>query len=234
MLWRFAIPARYRWRNVARIDHSLSKAGSISIAASLPPADANIMRTELRTEAEKVPAAAQADLRLSQEEVRNSLRADPFDPDAMRTAMADNRAAHENFEQVLHDMIASAAAKMSVVGRNKLADLGGSGRERLPTATATERILCGANSSRAAPCLGCDRQQGAFGNRVGERGIAPRFENGVGKLGHGGDEARPASTAPSAASTGALRRKCSGGCTASSENDRPASIAVRHLWSWAT
>ncbi len=106
--------------NVARIDHSVESRLD-RIAASLPPADANIMRTELRTEAEKV-AAAQADLRLSQEEVRNSLRADPFDPDAMRTAMADNRAAHENFEQVLHDMIASAAAKMSVVGRNKLAD----------------------------------------------------------------------------------------------------------------
>ncbi len=67
-------------------------------------------------------ASAQADLRLSQEDVRKSLRAEPFDADAMRTAMAENRTAHENYDQVLHDMIASAAAKMSVAGRTKLAD----------------------------------------------------------------------------------------------------------------
>ena len=79
------------------------------------------MRSELRADAGRF-AAAQADLRLSQEEVRNSLRAEPFDVDAMRTAMADVRAARENFDLVLHDVIAAAAAKMSVVGRNKLAD----------------------------------------------------------------------------------------------------------------
>jgi len=105
---------------VARIDHSL--AGRLDrIAASLPAADAGIMRAQLRGDAIKV-AAAQADLRLSREEVRRSLRAQPFDAGAMRTAMAESRTARENFDQVLHDMIASAAAKMSVVGRDKLAD----------------------------------------------------------------------------------------------------------------
>jgi uncharacterized membrane protein len=105
---------------VERIDHSL--AGRLDrIAASLPPADAEIMRAQLRGDVEKI-AAAQADLRLSQEDVRKSLRMEPFDPDAVRTAMAENRTAREYFEQALHDMIASAAAKMTVVGRNKLAD----------------------------------------------------------------------------------------------------------------
>jgi uncharacterized membrane protein len=105
---------------VARIDHSL--AGRLNrIAASLPSADAQIMLSQLRTDAEQV-ASAQADLRLSQEDVRKSLRAEPFDADAMRAAMAQNRAAHDNFDQILHDMIAAAAAKMSVVGRTKLAD----------------------------------------------------------------------------------------------------------------
>lgn len=105
---------------VARIDHSL--AGRLDrIAASLPAADAGIMRAQLRGDAIKV-AAAQADLRLSREAVRRSLRAQPFDAGAMRTAMAESRTARENFDQVLHDMIASAAAKMSVVGRDKLAD----------------------------------------------------------------------------------------------------------------
>jgi uncharacterized membrane protein len=105
---------------VARIDHSL--VGRFNrIAASLPPGDAQIMRTQLRSEAQKV-ASAQADLRLSQDDVRKSLRADPFDADAMRLAMAENRSARENFDQVLHGMIASAASQMSVVGRTKLAD----------------------------------------------------------------------------------------------------------------
>ena len=105
---------------VARIDHSL--AGRLDrIAAKLPPADATVLRAQLRGEAMKV-AAAEADLRLSQEEVRKTLRAQPFDAEAMRTAMAESRVAHDNFDQVLHDTIAAAAAKMSVVGRTTLAD----------------------------------------------------------------------------------------------------------------
>jgi uncharacterized membrane protein len=105
---------------VARIDHSLPSRFD-RIATSLPPADAAVMRAQLHDDAEKV-ATAQADLRLSQEDVRKSLRTEPFDSDAVRTAMAENRAARDNFDQVLHTMIASAAAKMSVVGRSKLAD----------------------------------------------------------------------------------------------------------------
>ena len=106
--------------NVAQINRDVANRLN-EIAASLPGADAEVMRSELRANAEKV-ASAQADLRLSREELRNSLRAEPFDPSAMRTAMAANRTARDNFDQVLHDMIAAAAAKMSVVGRNKLAD----------------------------------------------------------------------------------------------------------------
>jgi hypothetical protein len=40
----------------------------------------------------------------------------------MRTAMAQSRAAHDKLELVLQRVIATAAGKMSVVGRNKLAD----------------------------------------------------------------------------------------------------------------
>jgi uncharacterized membrane protein len=105
---------------VARIDHSL--AGRIDhIADKLPPGDGNLLRAELRGEAIKV-AAAQADLRLAQDDVRKSLRAQPFDADALRAAMAESRTAHDNVDRVVHDMIAAAAPKMSVVGRVKLAD----------------------------------------------------------------------------------------------------------------
>lgn len=105
---------------VTQINHSVANRLD-QIAATLPPADAQIMRAQFRADAVKV-ASAQADLRLSRETLRESLRAEPFDASAMRAAMAASRTARDNFEQVLHDMIATAAAKMSVVGRNKLAD----------------------------------------------------------------------------------------------------------------
>lgn len=105
---------------VTRIEHNAADRLD-HLAASLPATDAAVMRSELRADARRV-ASAQADLRLSQEEFRNSLRAEPFDRDAMRVAMTDVHAARENFDLVLHDVIAAAAVKMSVIGRNKLAD----------------------------------------------------------------------------------------------------------------
>lgn len=105
---------------ITRIDHSM--AGRLDhIAAELPPDDARLLRAELRGHVVKI-AAAQADLNLAHESVRQALRAEPFDPTAMRTAMARSRAAHDEFDQVLQDTIADAAGKMSVVGRTTLAD----------------------------------------------------------------------------------------------------------------
>ena len=67
---------------VARIDNNL--VGRLNrVADTLPPDDADAMRAQLRDDAVKI-ATAQADLRLSQDDVRRSLRADPFDADAMR------------------------------------------------------------------------------------------------------------------------------------------------------
>jgi uncharacterized membrane protein len=91
------------------------------IAATLPPDDARIMRSEFRAEAVKL-AAAQAQIRLSQEAVRNSLRAQPFDPAAVRTAMAETNAARDDFFQLVHDVVAAATTKMSPAGRETLAD----------------------------------------------------------------------------------------------------------------
>jgi uncharacterized membrane protein len=91
------------------------------LAAALPPDDAQIMRAQIGADAVKV-ATAQADLRLAREEVRNSLRAEPFDANALHAALQENHIALANFDAVLHDVIASAAANMSVEGRNRLAD----------------------------------------------------------------------------------------------------------------
>jgi uncharacterized membrane protein len=92
------------------------------VAAALPANDAQIMRAQVRAEEVRV-AAAQADLRLAQEEARNSLRAEPFNIDAMRVAMAQVQVARESFHTVLHEVFESAAPKLSVVGRNMLANL---------------------------------------------------------------------------------------------------------------
>jgi uncharacterized membrane protein len=105
---------------VARIDHSATDRLD-HIAASLPMTDAQVLRLQIRADEEKV-ASAQADLRLSQEGVRETLRAEPFDLAAMQAAMEQVQVARGNYHMVLHEMIASAAPKMSVVGRNKLAD----------------------------------------------------------------------------------------------------------------
>jgi uncharacterized membrane protein len=105
---------------VALIDHSLT--GRLDrIAAKLPPADAEVLRAQLGDEELKI-AAAEADLRLAQEDVRKTLRAQPFDAGAMQSALARSRAAHDNVDRVVHDTIAAAAAKMSAGGRTALAD----------------------------------------------------------------------------------------------------------------
>jgi uncharacterized membrane protein len=105
---------------VARMSHRVD--GRLDrLEARLPANDATVMRSQFDADA-VLMAAATADLRLAEANVRDSLRADPFDPDAMRTAMAKSRVARENFDSLLHAIIASAAIKMSPVGRNRLAD----------------------------------------------------------------------------------------------------------------
>jgi len=91
------------------------------IAAALPGNDANILRTEFHTQAIQL-ATAETQVRLSEQTVRDSLRAQPFDPAAVRTAMAESSQAKDRFFQLVHETVASATAKMSPAGRQALAD----------------------------------------------------------------------------------------------------------------
>ncbi len=91
------------------------------LASSLPPADASVLRTEIESNRPAVQEA-QRGHRAAQNVIRDALRQDPFDPQAMRTAMAQTRAARQTFDQVIQGVIASAATKMSQAGRNALAD----------------------------------------------------------------------------------------------------------------
>jgi len=104
----------------APLDRSLA-ARIERLAATLPPSDADILRGEYRANAPAVDASRDA-YRKAQDDVRQTLRADPFDPEAMRAAMIKTRAARQTFDELLQDVIASAAAKMSIGGRSKLAE----------------------------------------------------------------------------------------------------------------
>lgn len=91
------------------------------IAARLPTADGELLRAEYARQRDAVEAARDL-IHQKQDEIRAALRAEPFDPAAMRAAQADSRAARESFYQVLHGVVLTAASRMSTVGRNKLAD----------------------------------------------------------------------------------------------------------------
>jgi uncharacterized membrane protein len=91
------------------------------IAATLPSQDGDVLRATYRTNATAVDGARDA-YRQAQNEVRGILRSEPFDPAAMRAAMGRTRQARQGFDQLLQDVIASAAARMTAAGRNKLAE----------------------------------------------------------------------------------------------------------------
>jgi len=91
------------------------------LAATLPSADADKLRAEYRANA-RIVDASRDDYYRAQEEVRRALRAEPLEPEAMRAAMAKTRASRQVFDQLLQDVIASAAVKMSAAGRDQLAN----------------------------------------------------------------------------------------------------------------
>lgn len=97
------------------------------IAAILPAADAEVIRAEYRAKAAPVDAARD-DFERSVDAIRETFRAEPYDIEATRVAMAEARARRQKFDLLLHDIIASAANKMSPTGRQKLADWSPPGR----------------------------------------------------------------------------------------------------------
>jgi uncharacterized membrane protein len=91
------------------------------IAGSLPPADAEILRNRIKASRADIEAA-QNRHRAAQDIIREALRAQPFDADALRTAMANTRVARQAFDQTIQAMFAGSATEMSQAGRQALAD----------------------------------------------------------------------------------------------------------------
>lgn len=91
------------------------------IAATLPDGDAAILSGEIDAD-RKALETAQTEYHAAQNGIRQALRQQPFNLDAMRAAMAKSRAARQNFDQILQGIFAGAASKMSQAGRLALAD----------------------------------------------------------------------------------------------------------------
>lgn len=91
------------------------------IADTLPPADADILRGQIQANRTLIETA-QTEFRTSQSQIRDTLRHEPFDAEALRAAMAKTRAARQHFDQVIQGVFAFSASQMSPAGRSALAD----------------------------------------------------------------------------------------------------------------
>ena len=107
-------PATPAWdRNVfVRVEH---------IADTLPAADADLLRGQINANRQLIEDS-QTQYRAAQDQIRATLRREPFDLEAMRAAMAKTRAARQNFDQVIQGVFAFSASQMSPAGRSALAD----------------------------------------------------------------------------------------------------------------
>jgi uncharacterized membrane protein len=91
------------------------------IAGTLPPVDADLLRGQINANRELIEES-EARYRAAQDEIRTTLRQEPFDAEAMRGVMAKSRTARQNFDQVIQGVFAFSAAQMSPAGRHALAD----------------------------------------------------------------------------------------------------------------
>ncbi len=91
------------------------------LAASLPSADGDLLRGRIKANREPIEDA-QTKYRTAQDNIRATLRQDPFDAAALQAAMAKTRAARQGFDQVIQGVFAGTAAQMSPAGRRALAD----------------------------------------------------------------------------------------------------------------
>ena len=101
-----------------------SAAGRIErIATTLPSGDAEVIRAEFRARSATLDSA-RSDFENTIDDIRQTFRAEPYSVEATRAATAQARVARQRFEELLQEVIASSAEKMSAAGRTKLAEFG--------------------------------------------------------------------------------------------------------------
>jgi len=91
------------------------------LAVTLPPADADLVRGAMNAN-HAVIDTAQTKFHDAREHIHTVLRQEPFDPAALRAAMAESRNARLAFDQLIQGIFATTAAQMSGAGRHALAD----------------------------------------------------------------------------------------------------------------
>jgi uncharacterized membrane protein len=106
-----AEPAAHRKAGPARRIEAMS--------ALLSPGDAAVLRVEFAKKSEVIERVSDA-YRLAREKVRLALRAEPYSLEAMRAAMAEARTQRLQLEELMQEVIATAAAKMTLEGRERL------------------------------------------------------------------------------------------------------------------
>jgi uncharacterized membrane protein len=91
------------------------------LAATLPPADADILRMQIKANHAAIDDT-QTRYHSTRQQIHDLLRQEPFDVEAMRAAMAQTRAARLTFDQTVQGVFADIAAKISPAGRQALAN----------------------------------------------------------------------------------------------------------------
>jgi uncharacterized membrane protein len=91
------------------------------LAATLPAADAKVLEGMIAADHAAIEST-QDKYHAARDEIRATLRQNPFKVEDMRAAMAKTRAARQSFDLVIQGVFADAAAKMSPAGRLALAD----------------------------------------------------------------------------------------------------------------
>jgi uncharacterized membrane protein len=91
------------------------------LKANLSPEDAAIMQQAFAAHFAAMSEAERETQRYP-DRIRAALTAVPFDPEALRAALAEGRARHQKMEENMADALIDAAGRISQDGRSKLAE----------------------------------------------------------------------------------------------------------------
>ena len=91
------------------------------LAATLPPADADILRGQINANHAAIEQT-QTQYHAARQRIHDALRQEPFNVEAMRTAMAQTRASRMAYDQTIQNVFADIAAKITPAGRQALAN----------------------------------------------------------------------------------------------------------------
>lgn len=102
------------------------------LSATLPPADADMLRGAYQANHDRI-AAAQTAYQDGRRSIHAILRQEPFNIDELRDAMAKTRAARQALDQTVQSVFADTVVKLSPAARHAIADwrpVNGSKRDR--------------------------------------------------------------------------------------------------------